>query len=138
MLPGVGGTNRRSIRRCRESEPKPLNRIDLQVQQVLRPGRRGNACGALNVEKLHPVRDLHPLVRTYAHDALRHDAARDDRYPVDGGVFDVPAGRDEVLVAVEPRLPVSRAVGFTVTVERPGGAVVSTREKVVAVVKLDR
>jgi len=28
------------------------------------------------------------------------DAARDDRYPVDGGVFDVPAGRDEVLIPV--------------------------------------
>jgi hypothetical protein len=60
------------------------------------------------------------------------DAARDDRYPVDGGVFDVPAGRGEVVVPVYPALPVSRPVAFAITVERPGGAVVSAREKIVA------
>jgi hypothetical protein len=60
------------------------------------------------------------------------DAARDDRYPVDGGMFDVPAGRQEVIVPMHLTLPVSRAVAFAITVERPAGAVVSTREKVVA------
>jgi len=60
------------------------------------------------------------------------DAGRDDRYPVDGGVFDVPAGHDEVLVPVHPTLPVSRAVAFAVTIESPGGAMVSNRDKVVA------
>lgn len=60
------------------------------------------------------------------------DSARDDRYPVDGGVFDVPAGRHEVVVPMHPTLPVSRAVAFAITVERPGGAVVSSREQVVA------
>ena len=60
------------------------------------------------------------------------DAARDDRYPVDGGVFDVPAGRDEVIIPVHPTLPVARAVAFAVTVEQPGGAVVSDRAKLVA------
>jgi hypothetical protein len=60
------------------------------------------------------------------------DAARDDRYPVDGGVFDVPPGRDEFIVPMHPTLAVSRAVAFAITVEQPGGAVVSGREKVVA------
>jgi hypothetical protein len=60
------------------------------------------------------------------------DAARDERYPVDGGVFDVPQGRDAVIVPMRPSLPVSRAVAFAITVERPGGVVVSGREKVVA------
>jgi hypothetical protein len=60
------------------------------------------------------------------------DAGRDDRYPVDGGVFDLPAGHDDVLVPVHPTLSVSRAVAFAVTVEAPGGAMVSNREKVVA------
>lgn len=63
------------------------------------------------------------------------DAARDDRYPVDGGVFDVPPGREEVLVPMHPRLAVSRPVAFAITVERPGGVVVSGREKVVAFAK---
>ena len=60
------------------------------------------------------------------------DAARDDRYPIDGGVFDVPPGRDQVIVPMHPTLEVSRPVAFAITVERPGGVVVSGREKVVA------
>jgi hypothetical protein len=63
------------------------------------------------------------------------DAARDERYPVDGGVFDVPPGRDDVLIPVHPTLPVSRAVAFAITVERPGGVVVSAREKIVGLAK---
>ena len=58
------------------------------------------------------------------------DAERDARYPVDGGVFDV-ASDGEVLVRVTPRLPVGRATLFAVTLERPGGVVVSTRERLV-------
>lgn len=60
------------------------------------------------------------------------DAARDDRYPVDGGVFDVPPGSDEVVIPVRASLPVLRPVAFAVTVEGSRGAVVSEREKVVA------
>jgi anti-sigma-K factor RskA len=60
------------------------------------------------------------------------DAARDERYPVDGGVFDVPPGRSEVIVPVQASRHVSRVEAFSVTVERPGGAVVSARDKVVA------
>lgn len=65
------------------------------------------------------------------------DGARDDRYPVDGGVFDVPAGLDEVIIPVKAALPVTRPTGFAVTVEHPGGAVVSTREKLVAFAAAD-
>jgi hypothetical protein len=60
------------------------------------------------------------------------DAARDERYPVDGGVFDVPPGRSEVIVPVHASRHVSRVAAFSVTVERPGGTVVSARDKVVA------
>jgi hypothetical protein len=58
------------------------------------------------------------------------DAERDARYPVDGGVFDVGAS-GEVLVPVTARLPVVRPTLFAVTLERPGGVVVSTRERLV-------
>jgi hypothetical protein len=60
------------------------------------------------------------------------DAARDERYPVDGGVFDVPPGRSQVIVPVHASRHVSRVAAFSVTVEQPGGAVVSARDKVVA------
>ena len=65
------------------------------------------------------------------------DAARDERYPVDGGLFDVPAGFEEVVIPVHASLPVVRPVAFAVTVEKPGGAVVSEREKVVAFARAD-
>jgi hypothetical protein len=66
------------------------------------------------------------------------DAARDDRYPIDGGMFDVPPGREEVIVPVVAAVPVLRPVAFAVTVEGPRGAVVSERDKVVAVAHADR
>lgn len=58
------------------------------------------------------------------------DAERDERFPVDGGVFDIPAGADEVIVPIEARLPVGSATLFAVTVERPGGVVVSDRSRI--------
>jgi hypothetical protein len=61
------------------------------------------------------------------------DAERDDRFPVDGGVFDVPAGADEILVPIRARLPVGEAVLFAITVEAPGGVVVSSRERIALV-----
>lgn len=56
------------------------------------------------------------------------DAARDQRYPIDGGVFDVTAD-GEVVVPIRARLPVAEATLFAVTVERPGGVVVSDRTR---------
>jgi hypothetical protein len=66
------------------------------------------------------------------------DGARDERYPVDGGLFDVPPGHAEVVIPVQAALPVMKPVAFAVTVEEPGGAVVSLREKVVAFAGADR
>lgn len=59
------------------------------------------------------------------------DAERNADYPIDGGVFDVTAvsADGEVIVPMDPRLPVGRATLFAVTVEKPGGVVVSTRER---------
>lgn len=48
-----------------------------------------------------------------------------DSEPVDGGVFDVPAGTGELIVPVRATLPVDRPVAFAITRERPGGVVVS-------------
>ena len=58
------------------------------------------------------------------------DKTRDQKYPVDGGVFDVPAGQGEVFVPIDARVPVGDAVMFAVTVEKAGGVVVSTRERI--------
>jgi len=63
------------------------------------------------------------------------DKTRDDKYPVDGGVFDVDAASGDVVVPITARLPVAEAALFAVTVEKPGGVVVSKRERVVVTAK---
>jgi anti-sigma-K factor RskA len=60
------------------------------------------------------------------------DGGRDKRYPVDGGVFDMPRAATEVVIPIHAVLPVLSAKAFAVTVEKPGGVVVSGREHVVA------
>jgi hypothetical protein len=59
------------------------------------------------------------------------DGGRDQRYPVDGGVFDVPANATEVVIPIHAALPVLSAKAFAVTLEKPGGVVVSGRQHVV-------
>jgi hypothetical protein len=61
------------------------------------------------------------------------DAERDERFPVDGGVFDVQPGAEETLVPIRASVPVGKAVLFAVTVEPPGGVVVSSRERIALV-----
>ncbi|MBS2016766.1 MAG: anti-sigma factor [Deltaproteobacteria bacterium] len=63
------------------------------------------------------------------------DKGREEKYPVDGGVFDVDAETGDVVVAIKARLPVDKAALFAVTVERPGGVVVSKRERIVLTAK---
>ena len=58
------------------------------------------------------------------------DKTRDQKYPVDGGVFDMPDGKSEVYVPIDARVPVGDAVMFAVTVEHAGGVVVSSRERI--------
>jgi anti-sigma-K factor RskA len=58
------------------------------------------------------------------------DRTRDQAFPVDGGVFDVTAS-GEVIVPITAKLHVDDATLFAVTVERPGGVVVSRREHIV-------
>ncbi len=60
------------------------------------------------------------------------DAGRDQRYPVDGGIFDVPANTSEVIIPIRAALMVRKPAAFAVTLEKPGGVVVSGREHVIA------
>lgn len=64
------------------------------------------------------------------------DKRRDQRFPVDGGVFDIPAGGGEVLIPISPRIPVGDAIMFAITVEPAGGVVVSTRERLALLAKV--
>lgn len=48
-----------------------------------------------------------------------------DKNPIDGGVFDMPAAADEALVPIDAKLFVSHPAVFAITLEQPGGVVVS-------------
>ena len=67
-----------------------------------------------------PVND--PSVRQYQLWIV--DPSRDEK-PVDGGVFDIPAGAEPVIIPIDAKLPISEPVLFAVTREKPGGVVVS-------------
>lgn len=64
------------------------------------------------------------------------DAERDEKYPVDGGVFDIPATGEDVIVPIRVKLPVNKATLFAVTVEPPGGVVVSNRQRLPLLAKI--
>lgn len=62
------------------------------------------------------------------------DGTRDERYPVDGGVFNIVRnGEAELWIRVP--IPVRNAALFAVTVEKAGGTVVSDRGRIVAIAK---
>jgi anti-sigma-K factor RskA len=65
------------------------------------------------------------------------DEQQDDRFPIDGGVFDVDRATGEVLVPIDAKLRVGKAKMFAITVEKPGGVVVSDRKRIVALGKTD-
>lgn len=63
------------------------------------------------------------------------DAERDERYPVDGGVFDVDTSKGEVTIPISAKVAVGKPTLFAVTAEKPGGVVVSKRERIVVAAK---
>lgn len=58
------------------------------------------------------------------------DDTTDTATPVDGGVFDIPEGQAEIVIPIDAKINVKEAFQFAITVERPGGVVVSKRERI--------
>ena len=56
------------------------------------------------------------------------DTDANQEYPIDGGVFDIPADGGNSVIPINAKIPVDKAVMFAVTEEIPGGVVVSKRE----------
>ncbi|MDA7977566.1 MAG: anti-sigma factor [Pirellulales bacterium] len=68
------------------------------------------------------------------------DGLRNAAHPVDGGVFDMSAPQqdaDSVIVRIQAKLHVNEPGLFAVTVEKPGGVVVSERAQIVATASMD-
>ena len=59
------------------------------------------------------------------------DGERDKRYPIDGGVFDVPANATDIVIPIRAAVLVHKPAAFAVTAEKPGGVLVSDRAHVI-------
>lgn len=64
------------------------------------------------------------------------DATRDDRFPIDGGTFTVTDPRATTTIPIRPRLEVREPTLFAVTLEPPGGVVVSDRKRLLLTASL--
>ncbi len=64
------------------------------------------------------------------------DETQDEKTPIDGGTFDIGDNGD-VIIPVNAKLKASKPKMFAVTVEKPGGVVVSKREKIAALAKVE-
>lgn len=63
------------------------------------------------------------------------DKNGDERYPVDGGVFDIPVGAGEVVIPIDAKIGVQEPQLYAITIEKPGGVVVSGRDRIVLLAK---
>jgi len=66
------------------------------------------------------------------------DQSRSEAYPVDGGVFDIRSNEEESIVRIDPKLKVHEATLFAVTIEQPGGVVVSDRSRLPVLSPVER
>ncbi len=64
------------------------------------------------------------------------DKTQDKATPIDGGTFDVNSD-GEVVVPINAKLKAHGPEMFAITVEKPGGVVVSKREKIAALAKVE-
>jgi anti-sigma-K factor RskA len=58
------------------------------------------------------------------------DATRDSRYPIDGGLFTMAEGQAPTVVPIRAAVPVREPTLFAITLEPPGGVVVSDRKRI--------
>lgn len=63
------------------------------------------------------------------------DAARNEKNPLSGGVFDINE-TGEVVIPIDAQLKVKEPKEFNITKEKPGGVVVSKPERAVAIAKV--
>jgi anti-sigma-K factor RskA len=64
------------------------------------------------------------------------DKTQDKETPIDGGTFDVSSD-GEVIIPINAKLKAQEPAMFAITIEKPGGVVVSKRGKVAALAMVE-
>ncbi|MDX1964839.1 MAG: anti-sigma factor [Pirellulales bacterium] len=65
------------------------------------------------------------------------DTAQNEKYPIDGGVFDIERGTGDIIIPIQAKLAVQQPTLFAITVEKPGGVVVSDRSRLPLLAKVE-
>ncbi len=65
------------------------------------------------------------------------DENQDPKYPIDGGTFDITADGD-VIIPIDAKIAAKNPKLFAITVEKPGGVVVSDRKKMAAIAQVTK
>ncbi|MEM6797556.1 MAG: anti-sigma factor [Acidobacteriota bacterium] len=66
------------------------------------------------------------------------DAQQDERFPIGGNVFNIAeSATGEVVVEIQAGIEVVTPTLFAITVEKPGGVVVSSRERLPLLAKVE-
>ncbi len=63
------------------------------------------------------------------------DENQDAKYPIDGGTFDINSDGD-VIIPIDAKIATKNPKLFAITVEKPGGVVVSDRKKMAALAQV--
>ncbi len=79
--------------------------------------------------KLHGLPKNDKAVSTYQ--LWIFDEKQDPKYPIDGGTFDINDDGD-VIIPIDAKIATKNPKLFAITVEKPGGVVVSDRKKMAA------
>lgn len=66
----------------------------------------------------------------YTYQLWIFDETQSEKTPIDGGTFDVNA-EGEIVIPIDPNLRARGAKAFAITMEKPGGVMVSERKQVV-------
>ena len=70
-------------------------------------------------------------VNVYTYQLWIFDETQDPKTPIDGGIFDVNAD-GEIVIPIDAKLRARGAKAFAITMEKPGGVMVSGRKQLVS------
>jgi len=94
------------------------------------PGAQGDISWSTSEQRgfmqFRGMRANNPTVEQYQ--LWIFDRNQDEKTPVDGGVFNIPSD-GEVVVPIKPGLQIREPYLFAITIEKPGGVVVSDRSR---------
>jgi hypothetical protein len=72
----------------------------------------------------------------YCYQLWIFDKVQDKATPIDGGIFDVNS-EGEIIIPITTKIPAQGPTMFALTIERHGGVVVSKRDKIAAIAKVE-